>query len=142
MQPRPDQFNMASKPDYVVVTLYRPHLPKYDESWHIFEDDDSLLAFFKDEVPKYSKIINLKENRYPNRLAPLEDTFHQVMLPKHNFQRINFQRLLMKLSKSKLEQNLNQKFSIYPNLSQNMRRRSFSNYFMNFLMSLHGHIKT
>ena len=51
---------MASKPDCHVVTLYRPHLPNNDESWNLFEEDDTILAFLKYEVREPSKIINLE----------------------------------------------------------------------------------
>lgn len=71
----PDRFDMANKSDCLVVTLYRPHLLDNDGSWYIFEDDDVILAFLKDEIDKPSKVINLEYNKYPKGLTPLEDTF-------------------------------------------------------------------
>lgn len=66
---------MENKLDFPIITLYKPHLPDNDESWKVFEDDDIVLAFLKDEMQDPSKIINLKQNRYPKGLAPLEDAF-------------------------------------------------------------------
>ena len=66
---------MENKPNFPVITLYRPHLPDNDESWQVFEDNDTILAFLKDKVQDPSKSITLEKKKYLKGLAPLEDTF-------------------------------------------------------------------
>ena len=68
---RPNIYDMDNKLDCFVITLYRPHFPDNDKSWHIFEDDDIILTFLKSEAQESSIVINLEQNRYPKGLPPL-----------------------------------------------------------------------
>lgn len=79
---RPYKFDMANKLDFPVITLYRPHLPNNDESWKFFEEDNTILAFLKDEIHEPSMVINLEHNKYPKGLAPLEDIFSSIHASK------------------------------------------------------------
>lgn len=72
---RLDRYGMDNKLYFPIVTLYRPHFISNNESWKVFEDDDIVLYFIKDEVQETSRVINLEQNKYPKGLIPLEDTF-------------------------------------------------------------------
>lgn len=90
---RLDIYDMENNPDFHVVTLYKPHLPDNNESWQVFEDDDTVLSFWKYEVQDPSKIINLEKNKYPKGFVPLEDTFSPSESSKNDKYDFFFQKL-------------------------------------------------
>jgi len=71
----PERYSWVEKPDCVVISLYRPHLPDNQESWQVFDHDESLQAFLTNEGEQNFEVINLEHNKYPKGLTPLESSF-------------------------------------------------------------------
>jgi len=71
----PDRHSLVEKPDCSVISLYRPHLPDNEESWQVFDHDESLHAFLTNESTCDFEMINLEHNMYPKGVAPLESNF-------------------------------------------------------------------
>jgi len=71
----PDRHNWVERHDCSVISLYRPHLPKNQEYWQVFDHDESLQAFLTNEVEQNFEVINLEHNKYSKGLTPLESSF-------------------------------------------------------------------
>lgn len=88
----PDRHSLVEKPDCSVISLYHPHLPDNEESWQVFDHDESLQAFLTNEDTHDFEMINLEHNRYPKGLAPLESNFSSADALKNSFTPENHKR--------------------------------------------------
>lgn len=61
----PDRHNLVERPDCFVISLYHPHLPDNEESWQVFDHDESLQAFLMNDDAHDFEMINLEHKKYP-----------------------------------------------------------------------------
>ena len=80
-----DRHNLVERPDCSVISLYRPYLPNNEESWQVFEHDESLHAFLMNEDVHDFEMISLEHNKYPKGLSPLESNFSSADASKNSF---------------------------------------------------------
>ena len=81
----PDKHSLIERPNCSVISLYRPHLPDNEESWQVFDHDESLQAFLTNEEVHDFEMTNLEHKKYPKGLAPLESNFSSADASKTTF---------------------------------------------------------